>query len=97
MAQHAPCVSAIGPSWGGPRGGRYRRRHDQGLRADGLGHRRALAPARRDEPAPRPLRVRSAPHQRLVTEAVGLIGVDAETLLAIGFVVREVPLPPSDL
>ena len=39
----------------------------------------------------------SAPHQWLVAKAVGLVGLDAQTLLAIRLVVAEVALPPTHL
>ena len=37
----------------------------------------------------------SAPDERLVAQPVGLVGLDPETLVPIGFVVAEVALPPA--
>ena len=39
----------------------------------------------------------SVPDERLVTQAVRLVGVDAEALTAIRLVVAEVPFPPPGL
>src|SRR5580704_2801932 len=48
-------------------------------------------------PIPLDRRTVSVAHQRLVAEAVGLICVDPQPLLAILLVVAEIPLPPADL
>ena len=37
------------------------------------------------------------PHERLVVNPMRLVGFDAETLVPVGFVVGEVPLPPAHL
>ena len=44
-----------------------------------------------------PSRPASVAHERLVTQSVGLVGVDTETLVTIRLVVAEVPLPPAGL
>src|ERR1700678_3432325 len=70
-----------------PRQALHRHRRGARLRAAGVGHRAPLPPPLRGRAASRPRRLRSAPHQGLVAEAVGLVGVNTQTLPPVSLVV----------